>query len=745
VTVRIRSNYCNLGALFIYLVLSFLFFGRGLVGHLSDRYIGVGTDPGTFIFFFEWWKYVFSHHVNPFITHLQWAPSGVNLAWSCPIPLVGIAAIPLTAAVGPVSAFNLSVLLCPALAAWAAFHLNRHLCSSFWPAVIGGYIFGFSPYILAHLMGHLSLVMIFPLPWMVELTLLRLESRIGVAPYIVLLAVLLTAQFLSFPELLATATAFGGAAIAVAWLTAPRWRERLQALLLPALCAYVVTAIILRTYLYYFFAFGQPVFPERLAAFISVHPSNFLIPTPSNLLGTFSQVRKLCIGSIYETGAYIAPPILLVVAVFVRSHWQDWSTRLLVALLALICIASLGPVLQVWRNLTIPLPWSVPAHLPLMDKVLPARLSVYSFLILGIILCLWLNDDSSKKATRIAGACAVALFTLPNLSAAYWVTQIDTPPFFKNRLYSRYLAPGENVLILPYGVKGNSEIWQATSGLNFRMAGGYVGQAPFIPAQFERYLPLIHDFYSQADFPLSSELLKAFLVQNQVGAIIVADASPHLWTASSNPGATFPELVNFDQDEKDAVGALLGTLGVALIRIGGVSLYRVPLDKLSAYKNVDLNELETRIATSQMDTLTIAAEKYLSSGRPPSALNLLELQRLGLLPPDWLVLDANGGTHNDLVLAVMGNGNVLVGVIGSREVIQGLPGKYRPSAKEVEIAPLASIAVFGESVGWILLVQYDRAQLARVAAMVGQREAAEAQPVTPVSAIRNIAPVHEKP
>jgi len=66
-----------------------------LVGHLSDRYVGIGTDPGLFIFFLEWWKYVFTHHVNPFFTYLQWAPSGANLAWSTFIPLFGIAGIPL--------------------------------------------------------------------------------------------------------------------------------------------------------------------------------------------------------------------------------------------------------------------------------------------------------------------------------------------------------------------------------------------------------------------------------------------------------------------------------------------------------------------------------------------------------------------------------------------------------------------------------------------------------------------------
>ena len=252
-----QSPKCSAAvALVVYLALSLLFFGRGLVGHLSDRYIGIGADPGLFIFFLEWWKYVFTHHVNPFFTYLQWAPSGANFAWATGIPLFGICAIPFSATIGPVASYNLLMLLAPALAAWSAFSLCRYLCASRWQAVVGGYIFGFSPFTPAHLTAHLNLVLIFALPWMVQVTLLRLSDKITVASYIVLLSLLLIVQFLCFPELIATATIFGAGTIGFVWLTTPPCRDRLHALLLPVSSAYVVTAIFLSPYLYYFFAFG---------------------------------------------------------------------------------------------------------------------------------------------------------------------------------------------------------------------------------------------------------------------------------------------------------------------------------------------------------------------------------------------------------------------------------------------------------------------------------------------------------
>ncbi len=717
----------GLGAFALYLTLSLLFFGRGLIGHLSDRYVGVGSDPGAFIFFLEWWKYIFTHHVNPFFTYLQWAPSGANLAVTTFVPLFGISAIPITMTLGPVASYNLLMLLCPALGAWTAFVLYRHLSSSYWPAIVGGYIFGFSPYFLAHLLGHLNLVAVFPIPLIVEVVLLRLSDEMRVSSYIVLLAVLLIAQFLCFPEVMATATFFGAAALAVAWLTARQWREGLQGLLIPTSCAYVASAVVLSPYLYYFFAFGQLALPGGLRSEVSAHPLNFLIPSPTTALGTIPRFRELASGShLYENGSYIAFPMILIVVSYARTHWQEWQARLLVNLSMIIGIASMGSALNISGNKSIPLPWSITVHLPLLDKALPARFSIYCFLILGIILSLWLSEDVIRKNLRAAGACGVVLLTLPNLSTSFWTTAIDTPAFFSTRLYTRYLSPGDNVLILPYGIKGNSDIWQATSGFYFRMAGGYVG-LPLIPAAVQQYFPLMYSFYNLAEFPLSDEMLKAFLTQKRVNAVIVADEGAHLWTVSHIPGPWSAELTALGSNDGKVINSLLATLGVAAVHVGGLSLYKVPLDKFNAYRNVDTRALEARIIAIQLDTLINAAKKYLADGHPPSDLSPVEAQRLKLLPPYWAsgvgALNPRASLVNGLVLSSLDNGDVLVGVMGARETIEALDPIYKPFARKAESSPLMSVAPGVESTRWILLLEYDRTQLARAAAVARERGA----------------------
>jgi hypothetical protein len=462
-----------------------------------------------------------------------------------------------------------------------------------------------------------------------------------------------------------------------------------------------------------------------LTQYNSVHPSNFLIPSTITLLGTIRPVREFSSGSfIYEAGAYIALPMLLILVGFARAAWHDWRARLLVNLLVVVCVASLGSALSISGHRPIPLPWALVAHLPLISNALPARFSVFSFLILGIILSLWVSEGVARRNLRAAGACAVVLFTLPNLSASFWMTQVDTPTFFSSRLYTEYLAPGDNVLIIPYGIDGHSDIWQATTGMYFRMAGGYVGQPP-IPTEYLPYFPIVYDFFNLADSPYSGEMLKMFLAQMRVNAIVVADEGAHLWVKSSDPGLQFPVAAELTAAERAAIRTLFAPLGVTPVQVGGVSLYKVPLEQLDAYKNADPSNLERQIVTVQLDTLISAAARYLSAKHPSSDLNPVEAQRLGLLPPLWVsgveVLSRHASIQNGLVLAALSNGEILVGVIGRRETVEALAEAHRANAKAVEVSPLMPIAIWAESTRWILLLQYDRARLDLAAAALASK------------------------
>ena len=168
----------GLGTLFLYLAISIVFFGRGLIGQFGSAYVGMGMDPTLMAWFLVWWPHAIANHLNPLLTHAIWWPTGYNLAWSPCLPLVSVLFIPITVTLGPVAAFNTLCLLSLPLDAWCAFTLCTYVTRRYWPSFLGGYIFGFSPYMLGQLIaGHLHMLIVFSVPLAAYLALRRLAHN----------------------------------------------------------------------------------------------------------------------------------------------------------------------------------------------------------------------------------------------------------------------------------------------------------------------------------------------------------------------------------------------------------------------------------------------------------------------------------------------------------------------------------------------------------------------------------------
>lgn len=188
---------CSVGALGLYLALSLLFFGRGLIGQFATAHIGDGADPALNMWFLVWWPYALFHHINPVQTHAFWAPTGFNLTWQTSIPLISLIAAPLTFSLGPITTLNLLCLISLPLSAWCTFTLCRYLTHNYWTSIVGGFIFGFSPFMVGQLtFSHLHLMSAFPVPLAVYLAARRLTNDMSQRKYAALLTVLLVAQFL---------------------------------------------------------------------------------------------------------------------------------------------------------------------------------------------------------------------------------------------------------------------------------------------------------------------------------------------------------------------------------------------------------------------------------------------------------------------------------------------------------------------------------------------------------------------
>src|SRR5262249_49620315 len=153
-----------LGALAAYVAVSFGLFGLPVVSRFGHDWIGTGADPQIFVWSLAWWPHAVLHWQNPVVTHEVWPPAGLDLTWASSVPALAAALAPVTLSAGTVASYNAGMILAPALAAWTAFLLCRHVTRSFWPSLAGGYLFGFSSYELGHLLGHMNLSWVFLVP-----------------------------------------------------------------------------------------------------------------------------------------------------------------------------------------------------------------------------------------------------------------------------------------------------------------------------------------------------------------------------------------------------------------------------------------------------------------------------------------------------------------------------------------------------------------------------------------------------
>jgi hypothetical protein len=717
-------------ALLIYLGLSMLFFGRALGGGVSSFYVGNGPDPPQSIWFLAWWAHALAGRLDPLFTHAVWAPGGFNLAWTTNIPLAAGMMLGVSRTLGPVAAYNILCLLCPAMVGWAAFVLCRYIVREFAPALLGGFVFGFSPYLVCKLLGDIDLALVPMPPLALYLTLRALDGTIRRRNFVALLALVIGAQFLLFIEVFATMTMSAAIAIAIALLVASaRDRARIRALIVPIALSYVLAMTLLVPYLYYLFAFGFPRGAIWSTNTGSVDLLNFLVPVPTNALGCLDAARAISMNfraGIYDTDAYLGLTLAVAIAMAWR-RWRERAVRLLILFAAAIGVLAMGSWMQVRGQFTMPMPWIIFSGLPLIAKAMPARLAVYMFLALAILCAMWVSarpfETANHAAVRWLSAALIVLSLLPNFDASFWSTTLAPPEFFSAGIYQQYLRPDETVVILPYGFESDGMLWQALSEFYFRMAGGYTGFAPPIPAEYARW-PIVSALYAVAPIPDAGGQFKAFLKSHGVGAVIFADEGDHAIEVSHAAGPGIWRRGPIAQRDREVWKVILDGLGVTAQSAGGITLYQLPAEVRAQWPDETPVTLQARAAAVRFDTLLTAAYGYVKGGRKFADLSPLAAQEAGLLPSNWvggpLVRSAQtpGSLLDGLMLAPWRSHRVALGVEGSYPALEPIIGKYRsyaaaayfPYPRKLSVTTLTR----GDDPGLMVLV-FDVDQLARAA------------------------------
>src|SRR6266852_4762273 len=461
-------------AVLAYVGIAFLYFGLRVVLRGDGAYVGHGVDPQIFIWSFGWWPHALLHGENPLVTHAIWAPEGLNLTWTTAVPGLAVLFAPVTLLFGPLAGYNVAATLMPALAAWTCFLLCRRLTGSLWASFVGGYLFGFSSYMLGQQEGHMHMTSVFLIPLIALSIVRRLQGEITGRGLTLQLGALFLLQLSFSTELLFTVSLAIVVALLVAYAASPQLRARIRALVVPLAEAYLLVLVIASPFVYYAakgFETHSITAPRSYAADFL----NFVLPTRLLLVDwdRMWQIAEHFPGNDSERGAYIGLPVLVAVALFPKRQCRLPYTRLLLLWLDIALLVELGAELHVDGHSVLPLPAALVDHLPLLNNVLPVRIALFASLITAVIVALVVASARSPW-TRVVLPVLAIVALLPRPGSHSWITVADQPRFITDGLYRTCLDRGETVVVLPFGPTGDSMLWQAQSDYWFRLAGGFM-------------------------------------------------------------------------------------------------------------------------------------------------------------------------------------------------------------------------------------------------------------------------------
>ena len=602
-----RHGLESLAALLAYSAASMAILGRPLLGRWFSWRLGdcAPCDPDVYLWALAWFPHALWHALNPIFTGAVYAPGGYNLAWSTCVPGPALLMAPVTARLGPLFSYNLLTLIAPAAGAFATFVLCRLATGAFWPSLAAGWLFGFSPFEQIQLPNHLHLALDFVPPLLLYLALKWWMERISATGFVVWAAFLAIVQFSLAPEIFAGTIGFSAAALALAYRMT-QFQARVARLARLSVAALGLATLALIPVIAAMMARNFSPLPVFNPAHCSIDLSNFFVPG-AGWLSVSPRLARAVERLGCEPAGFMGllPLIALLFLWEARAHRPS---RLLVAMLAVVLAAALGPVIHFQGRAWFPWVGLIWLPLPLVNNALPARFMLFAFLILAVILARWLARPGWPVMRWMLAALALALL-LPGAQLSA-VVKPYLPDFIANGDYRRLLAPGDTVLVLPWGEDGQGTLWQATSGFYFRLAGGYLGAVT--PAEYQRW-PIVRALDRGGPYILDyGGQLRAFLIAHRVRAVLVS------------------------QPDYPQYAKLCAALGVAGRSIDGVIFFDLAANQAvsAALSGAGASAMDLRYNRARLSGLLSAAARYLHSGRPLHALSAAAALAPGLLSYD---------------------------------------------------------------------------------------------------------------
>lgn len=493
-----RAAGVLLGAL-AYLAVGVAAWWHVLAGGMAHTITSQGWgDPAQQVWYLGWLPHALGAGIDPLVSHAMFAPGGINLMANTSILFPALAISPVTVTFGPLVAFDLAVVLAPAVSAFAAWRVFCRYTTFEAGAWLGGLFFGYSPFVLNDLAdGHLHVTLLAFVPLVLALVDDIAVSRHGSPAWRgALFGLVIAAEALTSLEVLAIlglTTVLGLAALAARFPS--RVRERVK----PALGGFATAGTVAGCLL------AWPAFvlfhgPRRYRGTVFTSPESYVVwlkalVWPKGGTGLLPHVWAAYLG---------IPLVVLLVAVAVAGgRWRPGSSAvrfaLVLGLLAL--VFAMGRAMHVTPHLStgVPLPDGLVTKIPLLNDLLPVRFMIVIDLAAGLGLSAALGAVRDRLAERglragaaarhrsagrlgrlvpSAGAFALGVIALasPALGAQwpYPARHVAVPAVYRSHLVTHL---GAHTVLLAYpvmnGFRADPMIWQAETGYPYAMVAGY--------------------------------------------------------------------------------------------------------------------------------------------------------------------------------------------------------------------------------------------------------------------------------
>jgi dolichyl-phosphate beta-glucosyltransferase len=462
-------------------VLASLFLYKGLWGDLDGAILAHSLqDQNQWEWFFGVTADNVSHLRNPLFTDYQNMPEGVNLMANTVMLGLSVPLTPVTLLAGPTVTLALVFTLGLAGTAWAWYWLiHRRLTESRWAAAVGGALAAFAPPMISHANAHPNFVVLFMIPVIIDRALRLCEGK-NIVRDGVLLGLFAAYQVLLGEEpFLLAAMGMLIFALVYAFYDRETARKAVKPLAKGLGIAAAVSLPLVAFPLYWQF-FGPQSYHSVLHGENGAgNPLRALTEySARSLFGDADNAGKLSMNTT-EQNAFYGWALLALAAAITVWMWRRTVVRALGITAVVAAVLSLGPKVEIQTlGITVPGPWAVMRHLPLLESVIESRVAMVCAPAFGLLIALALDKfiGFSAREHRVLGYMAVAAALIPIIPLPLVVKDREpVPTFITAGHYKDYVKDGQSLVPvpLPDPMTGQPLHWQSSTGFGFKLAGGY--------------------------------------------------------------------------------------------------------------------------------------------------------------------------------------------------------------------------------------------------------------------------------